>query len=130
MLQDGDLRQIESTPRRFPGLKAKPNHMIWMTELDPIGARIAATFRTLDVHKARGGYTLTERRSGKAVARLKPWPDTDRFELFYWSHGQERWKTFGDFGRLKLDLEDAAEIMQAQSIFCVKQKGILALIFG
>ncbi len=101
-----------------------------MTRLDPIGARIATTFKTFEVHKARGGYTLSERRSGKAVARLKPWPDTDRFELLYWSHVQGRWKTFGDFGRLKLDLEDAAEIVHTQSLFRVKQKGILALIFG
>ena len=101
-----------------------------MTASDPIGTRIAATFPALDVHKARGGYTLTERRGSKAIARLKPWPDTDRFELFYWSHVRERWKTFGNFGRLKLDLDSAAEIVRNEPIFRIKQRGLLSLIFG
>jgi hypothetical protein len=37
--------------------------------------------------------------------RLRPIPDTDRFELFYWSNVKGRWTTFGSFGRMKLMLE-------------------------
>jgi hypothetical protein len=41
--------------------------------------------RGLDVEKSRGGYTLVDPRNGMALARLKPIPQSDRFELFYWS---------------------------------------------
>ena len=65
----------------------------------------------------RGGYTLRHRRSRTPVARLRPIPDSDRFELFYWSAVRGRWRTFGDFGRLKLTLERAHEIVHAEPIF-------------
>ena len=88
-----------------------------MTEPDPALAKIVTLFHRLDVAKSRGGYTLHDRPSGSAVARLKPIPQTDRFELFYWSLVTQRWRTFGDFGRLKLTLERAQEIFDAEAIF-------------
>jgi hypothetical protein len=66
---------------------------------------IAATFAGLDVEKSRGGYTLVDPRNGTSLARLKPIPQSDRFELFYWSDMRGRWRTFGDLGRLRLTLE-------------------------
>jgi hypothetical protein len=78
-----------------------------MTEADPTLASIAAMFCDLDVTKSRGGYTLIDRTTGTPLARLKPIPQTDRFELFYWSLVRERWRTFGDFGRLRLTLDRA-----------------------
>ena len=40
-----------------------------------------------------------------------------RFELFYWSEMRGRWRTFGDFGQLRLTLERANEVFRAESIF-------------
>ena len=51
------------------------------------------------------------------LARLKPFPQSDRFELFYWSDMRGRWRTFGDFGRLRLTLERAHEIFREETIF-------------
>ena len=70
-----------------------------MTEPDPIRDLIATMFHDLDVAKSRGGYTLVDPHSGTPLARLKPIPQSDRFELFYWSDMRGRWRTFGDFGR-------------------------------
>ena len=72
---------------------------------DPILARITALFEGLNVVKARGGYTLYDRRTDQPAARLRAIADSDRFELLYWSLVTEAWRTFGDFGRLKLTLE-------------------------
>jgi hypothetical protein len=92
-----------------------------MTASDPFLAEIVTRFEEFDVQAGRGGYTLRHRRSRSPVARLRPIPDSDRFELFYWSAVRGRWRTFGDFGRLKLTLERAHEIaheiVHAEQIF-------------
>jgi hypothetical protein len=90
-----------------------------MPKADPLLDKIRARFRGLDVVKSRGGYTLYDGRSGHPVARLKPIPQGDHFELFYWSLIHERWRTFGDFGRLALTLEEAQEIVANDAIFCI-----------
>ena len=91
-----------------------------MTEPDPVLTTIATTFAGLDVVKSRGGYTLVDSRSGTPLARLKPIPQSDRFELFYWSDTRGRWRTFGDFGRLRLTLERAREIFREETIFHIR----------
>jgi hypothetical protein len=78
---------------------------------------IAARFTGHEVEKSGNGYTLIDRRTSKAAARLRPIPDTDRFELFYWSHAKGRWTTFGNLGRMKLMLESAHEIVENDPIF-------------
>ena len=88
-----------------------------MTEADPVLAMIAATFAGLDVAKSRRGYTLVDPRGGTPLARLTPFPQSDRFELFYWPNMRGRWRTFGDFGRLRLTLERANEVFRAEPIF-------------
>ena len=88
-----------------------------MTEPDPTLGMIAAMFHDFDVAKSRGGYTLVDPHSGTPLARLKPFPQSDRFELFYWSDFSGRWRTFGDFGPLRLTLERAHEIFRAETIF-------------
>jgi hypothetical protein len=93
-----------------------------MSPPDLILAQIAARFDGLDVARSRGGYTLHDRSTGRPVARLKPIPDTDRFELFYWSLVTEGWRTFGDFGRLKLTLDRAHEIFHAEEIFRIQNR--------
>src|SRR3954466_11190068 len=102
--------------RPFPG----PHRSITvaaMTASDPQLAEIVTRFETFEVQAGRGGYTLRHRGSHPPVARLRPIPDSDRFELFYWSAVRGRWRTFGDFGRLKLTLERAHEIVHAEPIF-------------
>jgi len=88
-----------------------------MTEADPVLASIVTMFRGLDVTKSRGGYTLIDRTTSTPLARLKPIPQTDRFELLYWSLVRQRWRTFGDFGRLSLTLDRAYEIFRNEPIF-------------
>ena len=89
-----------------------------MTKPDPTLAQIAAQF-THDVEKSGGGYLILDRRTSNPVARLRPIPDTDRFELFYWSNIKGRWRTFGNLGRMKLMLESAHEIVEKDPMFRV-----------
>jgi hypothetical protein len=46
-------------------------------------------------------------------------PDTDRFELFYWSNVKGRWTTFGNLGRMKLMLVSAHKIVENDPMFRV-----------
>ena len=64
-----------------------------MTKTDPNLTQIAAQFTRFDIEPNRGGYTLLDRRSANPVARLRPIPDTDRFELFYMSNLKGRMKS-------------------------------------
>ena len=88
-----------------------------MTKPDPILAQIAARFTQFDVEQSRGGYMILDRRTANPVARLRPIPDTDRFELLYWSNAKGRWTTFGNLGRMKLMLESAHEIVENDPMF-------------
>ena len=88
-----------------------------MTEPDPTLGTIATMFHDFDVAKSRGGYTVIDPHSGTPLARLKPIPQSDRFELLYWSDMRGRWRTFGDFGQLRLTLERANEVFRAEPIF-------------
>jgi hypothetical protein len=90
-----------------------------MTKPDPTLAQITAQFARHDVEKSRGGYMILDRRTANPVARLRPIPDTDRFELFYWSNVRGRWTTFGNLGRMKLMLESAHEIVENDPMFRV-----------
>lgn len=88
---------------------------------DPIQTAVAVTFAGYGVVKSRGGYNLLDPDSGAPLARLKPFPDSDRFELFYWSDMHERWRTFGGFGPLRLTLERAEEIFRNETIFHINR---------
>lgn len=88
-----------------------------MSKTDPTLAQITAQFTQFDVRKNRGGYVILDRRGASPIARLRPIPGTDRFELFYWSNTTGRWATFGNFGRLKLMLESAHEIVENDPMF-------------
>ena len=61
----------------------------------PTLAEIAAQFMRHDIEWSRGAYMIIDRRTANPIARLRPIPDTDRFELFYWSDDKGRWTTFG-----------------------------------
>jgi hypothetical protein len=88
-----------------------------MTKPDPTLALLAAQFTRHDVEKSGNGYTIVNRRTSNPVARLRPIPDTDRFELFYWSNAKGRWTTFGNLGRMKLMIESAHEIVENDPMF-------------
>ncbi len=88
-----------------------------MTKADPTLAQIAARFTHHDVQRSSGGYSIIDRRTSNPVARLRPITGTDRFELLYWSDMRGRWRTFGDFGRLRLTLERANEVFRNEPVF-------------
>lgn len=92
-----------------------------MTKTDPTLARIVARFPHHHVQKSGGGYMLLDPRTENPVARLRPIADTDRFELFYWSNAKQRWTTFGNFGRMKLMLDTAHEIVHSDPMFRIPQ---------
>jgi hypothetical protein len=52
-------------------------------------AEIAAQFMRHDIEWSRGAYMIIDRRTANPIARLRPIPGTDRFELFYWSNVKE-----------------------------------------
>jgi hypothetical protein len=88
-----------------------------MTKPDPTLALITAQFTRYDVEKSGNAYTIVDRRTSNPVARLRPIPDTNRFELFYWSNAKGRWTTFGNLGRMKLMLESAHQIVENDPMF-------------
>jgi hypothetical protein len=88
-----------------------------MSKSDPLLDLIAARFTRHEVETSGKGYTLIDRRTLQAVARLHPIPDTDRFELFYWSNAKGRWTTFGNLGRMKLMIDSAHEIVENDPMF-------------
>lgn len=117
MLIRGNLtqvRQVESAARlerRESGRSSRA------AKKDPTLAQIAAQFAQFDVEKSRGGYLVFNRGGSDPIARLRPIPDTDRFELFYWSNVHDRWRTFGNLGRMKLMLESAHDIVENDPMF-------------
>ena len=111
------VRQIESAAASNLACASRNGHIDLMTKTDPTLAQIAAQFTKFDVEKSGGGYMILDRRTASPVARLRPIPDTDRFELFYWSNIKGRWRTFGNLGRMKLMLESAREIVENDPIF-------------
>jgi hypothetical protein len=94
-----------------------------MAAPDPILTQITAQFGSFIVEKSRGGYTISDRRSQAAIARLRPLTGTDRFELLYWSAVRGRWRTFGNLGIMRLRLQDAHEIVSNDPIFQIRRTG-------
>ena len=88
-----------------------------MTKPDLALSQIAARFTQHNVERSRGAFMIIDRRTANPIARLRPIPDTDRFELFYWSNVKGRWATFGNLGRMKLMLESAHEIVESDPMF-------------
>ena len=117
------LRQIESACLLNLAHASHNCHMNGMTKSDPTFARIAAQFARHDVECSRGAYMIIDRRTANPIARLRPIPDTDRFELFYWSNVKGRWTTFGNLGRLKLMLDSAYEIVENDPMFRIPRSG-------
>ena len=111
------LRQIESACLLSLAHASHNCHTSGMTKPDPTLTQIAAQFARHDVEWSRGAYMIIDRRTANPIARLRPIPDTDRFELFYWSNVKGRWTTFGNLGRMKLMLNSAYEIVENDPMF-------------
>jgi len=71
------------------------------------------------VERRNRGYSVYHAASGAPVARLRPTPTSDRFEVLYWSLGTEGWKSTGPFGRTLLPLDQALRFIAAEDIFWV-----------
>ena len=93
-----------------------------MAKPDTTLAQIAAQFTHHDVEKSGSGYLIIDRNSQHPLARLRPIPDTDRFELFYWSSATDGWKTFGNMRRMKLMLTSAHEIVENDPMFRISRR--------
>lgn len=100
-----------------------------MAAPDSVLTQFASRFPHFEVIKNRAGYSLRDRHSGAPVARLKRFTDSDNFELFYWNTGNERWRTFGPFGRMPLTLDEVFEILENESLFRRRRPSLLRRIF-
>lgn len=100
-----------------------------MARTDPAFSQIVDKLAGFDVEKNRGGYTLRERRTRIAIARLRPFAGTDDFELFYWSTRRDKWHTFGPLGRMRLTLDEVHEILQNDPMFRIR-RSFWQRIFG
>ena len=110
-------RQIESACSTRLAHTGHNRHSNDMTKPDLTLSQIAARFTRHDVEWSRGAFMIIDRRTTNPIARLRPIPDTNRFELFYWSNAKGRWTTFGNLGRMKLMLESAHEIVESDPMF-------------
>jgi hypothetical protein len=113
------VRQIESIYHWASPGRNTIGILKGMIKPAPRLAEIAAQFMRHDIEWSRGAYMIIDRRTANPIARLRPIPDTDRFELFYWSNDKGRWTTFGNLGRMKLMLESAHEIVENDPMFRV-----------
>src|ERR1700747_2529115 len=110
-------RQIESACSTRLAHTKHNRHSNDMTKPDLALSQIAARFTQNDVEWSRGALMSIDRRTTNPIARLRPIPDTDRFELCYWSNAKGRWTTFGNLGRMKLMIESAREIVENDPMF-------------
>jgi hypothetical protein len=68
------------------------------------------------LRKIRGGYSLLSVRTGDPVARLKPMPHADRFEVLWWR--RDAWGAAGPFGAV-FDLDDALDFIASEPPFWI-----------
>ena len=69
------------------------------------------------VERRNRGYTLMHGQTGAPIARLRPYGRDSLVELLYWSSWKERWAPFGPFGKTVVPVEEALNIIAANSIF-------------
>jgi hypothetical protein len=90
------------------------------TSTDPVIERIAAypwPRGGVSVRKLRSGYSLSSVRTGAPVARLKPMPQDDRFEVLWWR--RDAWGSAGPFGA-GLSLNDALDFIASEPPFWIR----------
>jgi len=65
----------------------------------------------------RGGYSLSSARTGAPVARLKPMPQDDRFEVLWWR--RDAWGPAGPFGAV-FSLDEALDFIASEPPFWIR----------
>ncbi len=91
-----------------------------MPASDPVLERIAAypwPRGGMQARRVRGGYTLTSARTGEPVARLRPMPSGERFEILWWR--REAWGPAGPFGAV-LAFDDALAFIASEPAFWIR----------
>jgi hypothetical protein len=111
------VRQIESASPSILAGTSPIEHIHRYGQTRPDACPDRCSVHTPQRGKQRQRVLIVDRRTSNPVARLRPIPDTDRFELFYWSNAKGRWTTFGNMGRMKLMLESAREIVENDPMF-------------
>lgn len=69
------------------------------------------------VRKDRRGYSLFVEQTGAPVARLRPLRQGSLYEVLWWGR-RDRWEPIGDFGGLRLSLDDALEFIADDPVGC------------
>lgn len=90
-----------------------------MSASDPVLEQIAAypwPRGGVQARRVRGGYTLVSARTGAPVARLKPMPSGERYEVLWWR--RETWGSAGPFGAV-LGLSDALAFIASEPAFWI-----------
>jgi hypothetical protein len=110
LLGYGDAADLNrSRSRRMP-----------MATGDPVLEQIAAhpwPRGGVQARRVRGAYTLTSARTGAPVARLKPFPASDRVEVLCWR--RDTWAPAGTFG-IVLPLAKALASIAAEPAFWIR----------
>ena len=82
-----------------------------------IGAFNQARGGGVAVHKAGRGHSLTSKRTGAPVARLKPTGNADTVQVLWWN-GQ-RWGASGPFGIAAMPLDVALDHIASEPHFWI-----------
>ncbi len=92
-----------------------------MAASDPVIERVAAypwPRGGVDARQVRGGYSLTSKRTGVPVARLRPLASSsDRLEVLWWR--RDAWGPAGPFGAV-FDLDDALAFIASEPAFWIR----------
>jgi hypothetical protein len=90
-----------------------------MSERDRILEGLAAFCQAHDVvvDKRGRGYSLLSGRTGAPVARLRPTPDAEKFQVLWWDG--ERWKAPGPFGTPTMILDQALDFIASEPAFWI-----------
>ncbi len=67
--------------------------------------------------RAKRGYTLYSRRTGGAIARLRPTGQEDYVQVLWQRH--DTWVTPGDFGPVILPLDAALDFIATEGFFWI-----------
>jgi hypothetical protein len=70
------------------------------------------------VRKDSRGYTLYLEDGHTPIARLRPRPDSDNYEILCWSPFRQRWQQVGSPGGLFLPLDEALEFIANDPLDC------------
>jgi len=103
-----------------PGDQPLRAEAVTMAGADAMRERIAAhpwPRGGIEVIRATRGYTLYSRRTGGAVARLRPTGKKDNVQVLWWR--RETWATPGDFGPLILPLDEALDFVAIEGFFWI-----------